>query len=348
MESINNLTSGISNLSSDLTDPSSNNFKIFYGITGFILLVFLIKRYTIKRKEYRERNPVFFQNGVDPRKKTRIPGKNFLRSDKGLQCSFFFWMYVDNLVYKYGSWKDVFIKGRPGSHSSQSPSVFIWPKKNALRFEVSTNSGLDRIDIDDFPIRKWFSNTIVIKGTQVEIYRDALLVKTQNLRDNYKETSGDLWIGNYGGFGGQLSCVHYFSSAVGQKLIKYKHNQGPFCYPWWEKIWNKIRGVSASVAGSIKVDVSVDLDIPKWKSTPGHCIGKKIEYLGKTTEEKAKDAAVKKDADCIVYYKKGGLYTLYKNEVSGARNNKDSRYASMLRERKQDKLNAKTKKPKQG
>ena len=66
----------VNQLKSDLVNPSSTNFKIFYGILSILIIVYLIKRYQINRKSYLEKNPVFFQEGVDPRKKLRIPGKN--------------------------------------------------------------------------------------------------------------------------------------------------------------------------------------------------------------------------------------------------------------------------------
>ena len=177
----------VNQLKSDLVNPGSTNFKIFYGILSILIIVYLIRIYMKKRKAYLEKNPVFFQDGIDPKKKLRIPGTKFLKSDNGTEATFFFWTYVDNLVYKYGSWKDIFIKGRPGSSIAQCPAAWIHPKKNSMRIEISTDVKMDRIDVDDFPIRKWFSSAIVIRGTQVEIYRDAMLVKTQNLSGNMKK-----------------------------------------------------------------------------------------------------------------------------------------------------------------
>lgn len=179
-----------------------------------------------------------------------------------------------------------------------------------------------------------------------------MLVKTQNLRGNMRENSGPLHIGHYGGYAGNLSCIHYFSKAVGSKLIQWKHKQGPMCYPWWQKLLNKIKGVSANVAGSIKIDIDVDLDAPKWKDENSTiCIGKKITNLGKTTTDKAKDAALKQKADCISYRINGsnkGHYTLYKNSSSGKRTGGSSAYNSILLPRKNDAMNKKIKKPKMG
>jgi len=343
----------LSKLKSDITNPQSSTFKYMIGTIVLLVVIYLLKRYQSKRAKYHQQNPVFFQQGVDPKKKTKVDGSKFLKSSNGNECTFFFWMYVDNFVYKYGQWKDVFIKGRPGDYKSQCPGIFINKKKNALRFEVSTMTGIDVVTVDDFPIRKWFSSAIVIKGTQVEIYRDAMLVKTQNLSGNMRENSGPLHIGNYGGYAGNLSCIHYFSKAIGSKLIQWKHKQGPMCYPWWQKMLNKIKGVTANVAGSIKIDIDIDLDAPKWSAEKSGqiCIGKKITGLGKTDIDKAKDAALKQRADCISYATKGsskGHYNLYKNSTSGKRTGTSSSFNSVLLPRKQDSLNKKIKKPKMG
>ena len=336
----------ISQLKSDLTNPQSPAFKYVMGFVGLLVVIYLLKKYQSKRKAYHEQNPVFFQEGTNPKTKQKIDGSKFLKSSSGSECTFFFWMYVDNFVYKYGQWKDVFIKGRPGDHKAQCPGIFINKKKNALRFEVSTTSGIDVVTVDDFPIRKWFSNAIVIKGTQVEIYRDAMLVRTQNLSGNMRENSGPLHIGHYGGYAGNLSCIHYFSKAVGSKLIQWKHKQGPTCYPWWRKLLNNIRGISANVAGSIKIDIDVDLDAPKWTGATGHCTGRKVVSLGKTTEDKAKDAALRQKANCV--HQSKGHFALYRSPASGKRTNNDSRYKAYLLPRKNEAMNKKLKKPKRG
>ena len=56
----------VNQLKSDLVNPGSTNFKIFYGILSILIIVYLIRRKK-KRKAYLK-NPVFFQDGIDPKK----------------------------------------------------------------------------------------------------------------------------------------------------------------------------------------------------------------------------------------------------------------------------------------
>jgi hypothetical protein len=341
----------INTLKSDLTNPESKTFKIVVGVIALLLVSYLIFRYKKKRNAYLKKNPVFFKKGTDPKVKQTIDADKFYKSESGNELTFFFWMYVDNMVYKYGQWKDVFIKGRPGSRTGQCPSVWINKKKNALRFEVSTTGGIDVITLDDFPIRKWFSSAIVLRGTECSIYRDGLLVLSKNLKGTLRQNTGKLFIGRYGGYGGQLSCLHYFSKAIDTNLIQYKHSQGPFCMPFWEKIYDKLTGFTSKLAGSIKLDISIDLDIPKYSSESGACNGKYLKSIGKTTDEKAKDMCNKnKSCTCIQKGTKGsnkGKYFLYKNRTgAGKRTYKNSSYTSILKARDIDKKNKKAKKKK--
>ena len=43
-------------------------------------IIYLIKKYQSNRKAYHEKNPVFFQEGTDPKKKQKIDGSKFLKS----------------------------------------------------------------------------------------------------------------------------------------------------------------------------------------------------------------------------------------------------------------------------
>ena len=42
------------------------------------------------------------------------------------------------MVHNYGRWKYVFIKGRPSDVHAQGPGVYIHPRTNKLRFEITT------------------------------------------------------------------------------------------------------------------------------------------------------------------------------------------------------------------
>ena len=153
----------------DIRNPQSNSFKGLVGVVVLIVIL-LIWRYFVKKAQWDKMNPVFFKKGMDGKKYQKIKPQKFYDSPYGIEYTWFFWMYVDNMVYKYGKWKWVLLKGRPSDHSAQTPGVYIHPEINKLRIEISTNRKLDRFDLDDFPIRKWFSVATVVKGTEVEFY----------------------------------------------------------------------------------------------------------------------------------------------------------------------------------
>ena len=50
-------------------------------------------------------------------------------------------------------------KGNDSSYPNRAPGVWIHPTKNSLRIYMNTfDNILDYIDVDDVPVKKWFSN----------------------------------------------------------------------------------------------------------------------------------------------------------------------------------------------
>mgnify|MGYP001265107289 CR=1 FL=1 len=284
-------------LLTDVRNPQSNSFKIVIGVIVLIVIL-LIWRFKVKKAEWDKINPVFFKKGMDAKKYQKIKPKKFYDSPTGTEFTWFFWMYVDNMVYKYGKWKDVLIKGKPGSHGDQGPGVYIHPKINKLRIEMSTNRKLDRFDLDDFPIRKWFSVAIVVKETEIEIYMDGKLKTTTTLSGRAKTNTGVLHLCRAGGFGGNMSSVSYYPAAKSHRFMEVKHGKGPFDERWWQKIWNYFRGKAMALKGSVKIDIDVDLDMGKYKkNTNARCPGQMIKDVGKVSLSKAQELC-DKDPKC--------------------------------------------------
>lgn len=326
----------VNNLLADVRNPQSNSFK---GLIIFIVLVviYLIYRFIMNKRRWDELNPVFFKQGMNAQKYQKIKPNKFYDSPFGTEYTWFFWMYVDNMVYKYGRWKYVLLKGKPGSHSGQAPGFYIHPKINKLRVEVSTNRKLDRFDVDDFPIRKWFSVAVVVKSTQVEIYMDGKLKTTSNLSGRALPNSGILHLCRSGGFGGNLSSVSYFPAAKSFRFIEVKHAKGPFDTRWWEKILNYFKGRLNKIKGAVKIDINVDLDTGKYKeNSNASCSGSMIRDVGKVSFSKAKELCDKDPkCNCLTRMDKKygrtpkGNYRLERTPKTGSKVNKrgGSRYS---------------------
>ena len=144
--------------------------------------------------------------------------------------------------------KHVLTKGSEGgwAASEQCPSVWIEGQINNLLIKISTTTDIDEFTIVDFPVKTWFSVAVVTKGTQADFYKNGKLEFSKNLSGYAKLNTGSLHVcdQNYGsaeamsasvlkrGFSGKISCIHYFPSAKGPRLIGWKHANGHICMNW--------------------------------------------------------------------------------------------------------------------
>ena len=290
----------------NVSNPKSNSFKVVAGITVIIIII-IIWRYKVNKAAWDKLNPVFFKKGKDGKKAHKIAPTRFYDSPNGTEFTWFFWVYVDNMVYNYGLWKNILSKGTTGySSEHQSPGFWIYPKKNAIRIIVATNKKKDFIQLDDFPIRKWFSIGLVAKDSQLEVYMDGKLKLSRNLSARLKINTGFLHLCQNGGFGGNLSSVSYYPSAKSHRFMEVKQSKGPFDERWWDKVYSYLTGSMMALGGSINLDV--DLDIPVYTSkSDTMCAGKMLKNTGVVSLSKAKELC-NKDANCncITKYLKTG------------------------------------------
>ena len=253
-------------LNKNLTDPNSMVFKILIiSIILFVLIYFYIRRY----RKYNKLNPTFFETSITGKKIKVINSSKFPESNAGDELTYHFWLYVDNIIYNYGKLKNVFTKGSEGFMSkNQCPGIYISPKTNNLNIVISTSTKNDYFKLENFPIRKWFSIAIIIKGAQVDFYRDGLLEFSKNLSGIVKTNKGNMYLAQNGGFDGMISCIQYFPEAKTPSIINYKHKKGPSCINIFKKMYNKISGKSKKCgAYSMKTNTKLKKDIDKPKYT---------------------------------------------------------------------------------
>ena len=252
-------------------DVVKKNKKIIIIVVAVISIIIFYKYYTNKIK-WDKLNPIFFKKTTPAKKSYTITPDKFYESSRDKEYTYFYWMYVDNLIYRYGEKKLVFVKGIPKYDSNeQSPGVYMSPKQNSLEIVISTLNKKDHFIMDDFPIRKWFSIAIVVKNKQVELYIDGRLKITKNLSGFAKLNTGPLEITKNGGYDGLISSISYFPDAKSKGFIQVKHSRGPITLWWLNRILEYIKSIFMKLKSSIsiKVDLDIDLDKPIYKKMKG-------------------------------------------------------------------------------
>lgn len=246
-----------------ITNMVTDNLKspyVKYGLIGFaviILVYFIYKIY--QNKKYNKANPVFIKGGHDGKKYKKFSQKDIPNSLGGNELTTFCWLHINDLKYRYSKIKHIFTKGDPYlQRKSQCPSIWIDSKTNDILIYISNKHFNDIVRVKDIPMQKWFSIGIVIKDNTTNIYMDGDLVVSKSLRAPAKINNGDLHIGKNGGFNGRISSMGMYSEALDVARIKKLHSMGYNRSPYYQRIWDTIKGLFGKIKGSVKIDVSVD------------------------------------------------------------------------------------------
>ena len=251
------------NVNLDLIKKNKKNIIIIVAVISIIILIIFYKYYTNKVK-WDQYNPIFFKKTTSAKESYTITPDKFYESSGDKEYTYFYWMYVDNLIHRYGEKKEVFVKGIPKYESNeQSPGVYISSKQNSLEIIISTLNKNDHFIMDDFPIRKWFSIAIVVKNKQVELYMDGLLKITKNLSGFAKLNTGPLEITKNGGYDGLISSISYFPDAKTKTFIQVKHSRGPITLWWLNRILEYIKSIFMKLKSSINIKIDLDIDLDK-------------------------------------------------------------------------------------
>lgn len=195
----------------------------------------------------------------DPTKSNYIRRSNDEKN--GIEFTWSSWIYIDSMSYKQGELKHIYHKGEkqisfeesqeneassssnedkeensleenydvmPGlNYPHNSPGVYLAPNSNTLFIYFNTyNALLEKIEIPNIPMQKWFSLIIRGKDKILDIYINGVIAKRHLLSGVPKQNYGKIYAGLNGGFGGHLSNLRYFNYAVKTKDIDDILKQG--------------------------------------------------------------------------------------------------------------------------
>ena len=235
-------------------DLSNDKSKITITVVS-LLVIILFVRAVVKQRKYNKMNPRFLKSGKDAKKEEVISNSLIYKSSNDIEFSLFTWLYIDNIVYKFGEWKHVLTKGNRGIMSEQqAPGIWIHPTKNVFLFRIKTNRGISNIFVDDFPIRKWFSMGLVLRNMNCEIYLDGKLERTVGLKGNPQFNNGDLIVNSEGGFAGVISSIACISYAISSYDMIKRHYGGPYGSSIGENILNWILRRTAAIRELVSLD----------------------------------------------------------------------------------------------
>jgi hypothetical protein len=164
---------------------------------------------------------IIYQN---PKLKDSVYINRSNNKNSGLEFTWNFWIYIDDLGNDSNKYQHVFNKGDNNFNSitglstvNNCPGVYIKPRENSLLVILDTVKEDDvntRLQVDNLPIRKWVNVVVRVKNTIVDVYVNGVVSKRLILQNVPKQNFNDIFLCQNGGFAGKLSNLRYFSRAL--------------------------------------------------------------------------------------------------------------------------------------
>ena len=217
----------------------SKHPELFYIIVVIIIVIIVVILITlIKRKiKWNRENPVFYRTGVNVSGQAiSIPNDSLHRSPQSNSSSMFFWVNIDTIDSNKESvgWRGV-------SEDSLLDTKYIQIVKKSMinNLEVIVKEPRNTFIIEDYPMNRWFSISVVIIDNYIEVYIDGKLIKTK-----YIETSGEILLKGtdnkpvtLGPFKGEISSFTFSSNTYTAKTVNNLQRRGPLTNSWLVRLF---------------------------------------------------------------------------------------------------------------
>jgi hypothetical protein len=170
----------------------------------------------------------------DPQNSDAITIYRSVDETDGVEFTWSSWIYINNLQYGAGKYKNIFYKGDINSQSNDlkniinSPGLYIAPNTNTIIVTINTFKMLNQeIAIPNIPLNKWISVIIRCRNTTLDVYINGTITRSIELSGIPRQNYGNVYVASNGGFDGYVSNLWYFSKALGTLDINSIVDKGP-------------------------------------------------------------------------------------------------------------------------
>jgi hypothetical protein len=157
-----------------------------------------------------------------------------VNQNDGIEFTWSVWIFIADLQYKAGQYKQVFYKGnntpqQNGINSpNNAPGLYIAPDTNALVVFMNTYDKMsEEINIPDIPLNKWVNVIIRCQGQILDVYINGTITRSLTLSGIPKQNYGDVYVAMNGGFSGNISNLWYYNYALTTTEISSLVRRGP-------------------------------------------------------------------------------------------------------------------------
>jgi hypothetical protein len=170
----------------------------------------------------------------DPQNSDAVTIYRSVDETDGIEFTWSSWIYINNLQYGAGKYKNVFYKGDSNSQSTDlknvinSPGLYIAPNTNTLIVTINTFKMINQeIEIPNIPLNKWISVIVRCRNTTLDVYINGTITRSIELSGIPRQNYGDVYVASNGGFDGYVSNLWYYGKALGTLDINSIVDDGP-------------------------------------------------------------------------------------------------------------------------
>lgn len=153
----------------------------------------------------------------------KLPKKQLEPSNynEGYEYSIDFWLYIDNMTYRYNEDKAIIIW-------KQNIKISIDKTDPTLKIEVYTLTGKPEILLFyNLPLQRWLHITVIIKNKYLDLLVNGKLYQTRLLKNIPMYENTNMHVCPNGGFSGYINKLHYYPYAINVNQIKQNFKYGP-------------------------------------------------------------------------------------------------------------------------
>jgi len=175
---------------------------------------------------------------VDPNEKGSKPIVRSVNEEGGIEFTWSVWLFVDDLDHNKGQFKHVFHKGNDDfkttgdfkglNYPNNAPGLYFTPQHNNMVVVMNTfNDIVERINIENIPLNKWYHVAIRAEGKNVDIYVNGTIVNRHVLKDVVRQNYDKVYMSMNGGFSGYTSDLWYYDYGLSTSELQALVDKGP-------------------------------------------------------------------------------------------------------------------------
>ena len=235
--------------------PGTNYGKLIGAILGALVLLYLgITFYNyLRKRQGLSTLKITGDTSSGDKAPTQLDGKTKtvistgeLPGGSGAEYGLQYWMYISDWDYKFSREKQIIKRVASSGSPAASPYITLHPTDNSLQVRVAifptdstagaatpTSTGTTgdsfTCTVENVPLQSWFSVSVTVFQRNLDIYINGRLVKSCVLPGVPRPVSGDLVIGDAGGFSGNVCNVRVYPNMIQPDEAKAFFDAGTTC-----------------------------------------------------------------------------------------------------------------------